>query len=69
MNEWCMAHPYLTFFLLIFASMTFTTIVTDVLKFLKKPDPPPPPPNVHFNVGIPEVQNKEEDPPSQDDFN
>jgi len=68
MNEWCMTHPYLTFFLLIFASMTFTTTVADFLKFFKKSDPPPPPPNVHFNVGISEAHGGE-DPSPNDDLN
>lgn len=40
MKDWCMAHPYLTFFLILSALSTFMSITTKVLELFVKKTPP-----------------------------
>jgi hypothetical protein len=67
MNEWSMAHPYLTFFLSIFTLLSVTSVISDILKLFKKPEPPP---NVHFNMDFPQPREEDDEgPPSRDNLN
>lgn len=40
MKDWCMAHPYLTFFLALSTLSTFMSITTKILELFVKKTPP-----------------------------
>lgn len=40
MKEWCLAHPYLTFFLLLSALSTASTVASKMLEIFVKKTPP-----------------------------
>lgn len=40
MKEWCLAHPYLTFFLVLSMLSTLSTVTTKILELFVKKTPP-----------------------------